>query len=506
MKKIPISFLTLSLALGLIGLFALPFFAKERAERSAASQMGKPLASPYAVQALRGSWGRTYSQFCGGPGTVRSESDMPKAMAMLKDGGLIVAGSASAGVLPSGAYSGIVVARIGPRGGVVWDRLFPAILSSPCTAFPFDLAAGDDGCLVVGEYVDPSYDVNNTRALVISLGLDGRAKWANVYSSGRGDSGGAVAVVKTSDGGFAIAGSASIESDGTGIFVARLNQAGEVSWSKMLSGADLTVTGMVENPDGGLVVAGYTYEYNSTGSGGPDWECSETYVLKLSPEGRLLWQRKYAPRVPCVCCENSEFVPNSMAATSDGGLILIGRATAAGLGGMWVLKLSGSGAIGWQRMYRGAANGHQIVQTLDGGYLAVGGYPASAIKLSPKGVPLWGKEYGAPTFPTFSIQDAGQKPDGGYAMLIWTLKSLPPPTPGSDFEAMPLILLSTDSNGNFLQSTCRFTSRLAADSKVSSVRATPTNLVVKPYSLAKSSLTFAAGVWPPVTIKGLCVQ
>jgi uncharacterized repeat protein (TIGR02543 family) len=69
---------------------------------------------------------------------------------------------------------------------------------------------------------------------------------------------------------------------------------------------------------------------------------------------------------------------NSVQQTNDGGYIVAGYSSSFGAGGydVWVLKLSPTGAIDWQRTYGGSdgenANAYSIQQTSDGGYIVAG--------------------------------------------------------------------------------------------------------------------------------------
>ena len=73
---------------------------------------------------------------------------------------------------------------------------------------------------------------------------------------------------------------------------------------------------------------------------------------------------------------------NSLQETTDGGFIVLGRSNSSdgditsnnGLGDAWVIKLDVSGNISWQKSFGGSDYDglNSIVQTSDGGYIAVG--------------------------------------------------------------------------------------------------------------------------------------
>jgi len=116
-----------------------------------------------------------------------------------------------------------------------------------------------------------------------------------------------------------------------------------------------------QTSDGGYIVAGYTSSFVAGNS--------DMCVLKLSSTGTIDWQRIYRG--------SYRDWANSIQQTSDGGYIVAGHTESFGAGGldMWVLKLSSTGTIDWQKTY-GASNddvARSIQQTSDGGYIVAGG-------------------------------------------------------------------------------------------------------------------------------------
>jgi len=152
-------------------------------------------------------------------------------------------------------------------------------------------------------------------------------------------------------------------------------------------------------------------ETHSFGAGDQDF-----WVLKLSSTGAIEWQRTYGG--------NSWDWPYSIQQTSDGGYIVAGITYSFGAGNtdIWILKLFSTGAIEWQRTYGGSEDdwAHSIQQTSDGGYIVVG-FTCSfgfvweevwVLKLYSDGSIEWQRTYGG------SYNDAAyfilQTSDGGY--------------------------------------------------------------------------------------------
>ena len=149
----------------------------------------------------------------------------------------------------------------------------------------------------------------------------------------------------------------------------------------------------------------------SFGAGGIDF-----WVLKLTSTGEIEWQRTYGG----IYWDETY----SIQQTSDGGYIVAGFTLSFGAGDddSWILKLNSAGAIEWQHTYGGSKDDkfRSIQQTSDGGYIVAGdtasfGYGAGDIwvlKLFSTGEIEWQHTYGG-AFSDYapSIQ---QTSDGGY--------------------------------------------------------------------------------------------
>jgi hypothetical protein len=200
-----------------------------------------------------------------------------------------------------------------------------------------------------------------------------------------------------------------IEADGGGwvmvseMNILKLSSAGEVVWGQKLgSGSDYAYSNMAwAAPDGGVIAAAF---YNSawalfklSAAGTVVWEKSYTLadsaldVFCPLPDGGMLMAGRLGPDLLlCRCGADGEIawqmscgtdridLPNAAAATSDGGIVVLGSSEPAEGGppmtDLWVLRLDAAGAIEWQKLIGGAAGdvGETVFQTSDGGYLIAG--------------------------------------------------------------------------------------------------------------------------------------
>jgi uncharacterized repeat protein (TIGR02543 family) len=236
-----------------------------------------------------------------------------------------------------------------------------------------------------------------------------KAQWARTFGGNSYDTPYAP-IQQTSDGGYIIAGvSISYGSGASDMWIIKLNSKGEVDWQKTYGGtANDTAYSIKETNDGGYIVAGETL---SSGAGDYD-----VWILKLSQTGTIEWQKTYG--------ESNEDYALSIEQTSDGGYITAGVTSSFGTGAenAWVLKLSAEGDIEWQKAYGGSNSDYArfITQTNDGGYIICGetfsfgdgSDDGWILKLSASGDIEWQRIYGGSAQDWFlTVQ---QTSDGGY--------------------------------------------------------------------------------------------
>lgn len=169
-------------------------------------------------------------------------------------------------------------------------------------------------------------------------------------------------VEELSDGSLLIAGSTNSPSGdfpavhgGKDIWVARLSADGALLWQQVLGGsADEAPTSVHQTADGSIVVAGWTLSDDGDVSGAHGDR--DAWIAKLDPSGQVLWQRALGG--------SGRDQANALAETPEGDLVLCGMTTISdgdvsgshGLWDAWVLKLSGTGQLLWQRALGGSHN------------------------------------------------------------------------------------------------------------------------------------------------------
>ena len=145
-------------------------------------------------------------------------------------------------------------------------------------------------------------------------------------------------IVPTSDGNYAI--SALNVTTSTDAWLGKMRPDGSFLWQVAIGTSSSDVLNdIAPTADGGLVAAGWT---SSTG-GGDGW------IVRLSATGTVVWQETLGGPL------NDSF--GAITATSDGGFAIGGRTGSFSAGGTqdgWIIKISASGVVQWQKMIGGS--------------------------------------------------------------------------------------------------------------------------------------------------------
>jgi len=203
-------------------------------------------------------------------------------------------------------------------------------------------------------------------------------------------------IKQTSDGGYIMAGSATITGFGSpDILVARFDANGDSLWFRKYGGVNDESGACIEQlPDGDFIVAGIA-------------NGSYIYLLKLDMNGDTLWTKSYAGGKA-----------SSISLTDDGGFVVAG-----GTGtNAFLLKTDSLGNSQWIKEYGGTSKDEFIAlkPTLDGGYILAGftgSYGAGQsdgylVKTDSSGNMLWSKTYGGSSVDFF--QGAIETSDRGF--------------------------------------------------------------------------------------------
>ncbi|CAN5296534.1 hypothetical protein BH09BAC1_BH09BAC1_12460 [soil metagenome] len=244
------------------------------------------------------------------------------------------------------------------------------------------IQTADGGYALAGYTYSSDGDVTGQHGMhdvwVVKLSCTGALQWQRTYGGTNSDYG--WSIIQTFDGGYAVAGSTeSNDGDVNGnhgvidVWVLKLTGSGGIEWQRTLGGSVYEqANSIVQTADSGFVIAGYTTSTDgdiTLNHGNEDF-----WVVKLSTTGVLQWEKTYGGT-------NNDRA-YSIINTSDGGYAVTGYATSnnydvVGSHGsyeFWVIKISSTGVLQWQKPLGGnsAETGRSIIQTIDGGYVAAG--------------------------------------------------------------------------------------------------------------------------------------
>jgi len=197
---------------------------------------------------------------------------------------------------------------------------------------------------------------------------------------------------------------------GDDFWVLKLNNIGAIEWKKVLGGTNNDgARAIKETSDGGYIVAGYTASNNYDVSGNHGG-LNDGWVVKLSSVGDIVWQKTYGGSQREEFWSIQQTLDNGYIlagrSSSNDGDVSFNH----GQLDFWVVKIEESGDIQWEKSFGGAKDdlAASVKQTFDGGYIIVGETASSdgditdlrgnvdfwVVKLSSTGLLEWQKALG----------------------------------------------------------------------------------------------------------------
>lgn len=208
-------------------------------------------------------------------------------------------------------------------------------------------------------------------------------EWSKTYGGNGADRGHCIR--QTADGGFIVSGYTDTDNNGDvsgyqgggDIWVVKLDNSGNLEWQKAYGGSDTepsteAYTNIIQTSDGGYLVTGESR--SSNGDLTDNHGLFDVWVFKIEADGDLEWQRSIGG--------GTHEGAYSILQEPDGGFVLIAYTSSAdgdvaGHHGMvdgWLIKLSATGNIVWQKAMGGTWTDAltSIRHTGDGGYIVAG--------------------------------------------------------------------------------------------------------------------------------------
>ena len=277
------------------------------------------------------------------------------------------------------------VVKLSSTGAIQWQKVLGG--STGCDFANAILATPDGGYIIVGHTDSFDGDVTSIAGerdvWIVKLSSNGAIQWQKTIGGTESDY--AYSLQSTADGGYIAAGyTYSNNGDVSGnhgdadAWVVKLSSSGAIQWQKSLGGSNEDIARYIQpTTDGGYIVAGSAKSNNGDVSG--NHGDADAWVVKLSSTGAIQWQKSLGG--------SNEEIARSIQLTTDGGYIVAGSSKSnnsdvSGNNGdadAWVIKLNSIGAIQWQKSLGGSNEeiARSILPTTDGGYIVAGSAKSS---------------------------------------------------------------------------------------------------------------------------------
>ncbi|MCI9413481.1 MAG: hypothetical protein HFJ31_03110, partial [Clostridia bacterium] len=307
-------------------------------------------------------------------------------------------------------YTGMII-KYGNDGEVEWGRTITGNQMQQITCIE---ETNDGGYIVGGYFTSRSIDLGNgivmnnkgwEDGMIIKYDSNGNVEWGKAVGGSSSDY--ITCIIKTNDGGYIIGGyfkSSSIELENgvilnnNGSFdgmIIKYKESGKVEWGKEIGGSsDDRITCITETIDGDYVVGGHF------SSSSIDLESQITLnnngerdgmIIKYGSNGKIEWGNvvggKKSEQITCItnAKEGGYVVGGHFSSSSlnfENGTELNNKGSSDGM----IIKYGSNGEVEWGNVIGGNKDDEitSIIETSEGGYIAVGNFMSSNIRLQNK--------------------------------------------------------------------------------------------------------------------------
>lgn len=295
-----------------------------------------------------------------------TEDDRGNDIIQTADGGFAILGftqSSDEDVTQNNGSKDFWIAKLTTTGTLTWQKSFGFSGSDYGTSL---IQTNDNGYLLTGVIdVTASGGEGNSRTSqrhaggdiwAVKLSAVGNFEWSKYFGGSFTDT--AFGVEKTADNGFIIVGSSDSDdvdiSDNKGSYdfwVLKISSSGTLLWEKSFGGTEIDeARAITSSNDGNFIIVGDTRssDVNVSNNNG----AADLWMLKISPEGNLLWEKTIGATGFDVArsvskSQDNGFIISGSSRSSDGGY------TNQGQNDAWVLKTDANGNILWQKTVGG---------------------------------------------------------------------------------------------------------------------------------------------------------
>ena len=329
-----------------------------------------------------------------------TDKDFSYSVQQTTDGGYIVAGQSISDDIDISGNHGqedYWIVKLNSFGNIQWQKSLGGSNNDYAYSITQTMSGG---YIVAGTTKSTDGDISfhhGTIAIqydywVVNLDSAGNILWEKTLGGGSNDL--AECVIQTTDSGFVIAGRSS-STDGevtnhhgttqnSDLWIVKLNNSGILQWQKSLGGTlDDGAYSIQQTLDGGFIAGG-----TSTSSDGDvtlhygSFVGNDIWIVKTDSVGNLIWEKTLGGTDTDMIhyiqqTNDGEYILAGYTGSDDGDLMgLRGRGIDYD---SWIVKLSNSGNIQWQKLMGGTKDdiARCIKQTNDNGFIVSGSSSSS---------------------------------------------------------------------------------------------------------------------------------
>jgi hypothetical protein len=310
--------------------------------------------------------------------------DYARSIQQTTDGGYIVAGfsnSTNGNVTGNHGNNDYWVVKLSAVGSIEWQKT----LGGTQNEYAYSIQQTTDGGFILAGYANSNNgDVTGNHGgsdmWIVKLSSIGTIQWQKTLGGAVNDF--AISIQQTTDGGYIVAGyTASIDGDVTGLqggfdyWVVKLTTTATIEWEKTAGGSSTDIALSIhQTMDDGYILSGVTKSNDGDVTGYHGGFGYDSWIVKLSSTGTIQWKKTLGGTNDDITwsikqIEDGSYVAGGYTSSNDGDV-------SGNHGGydVWVVKLSNTGYIIWQKMLGGTGSEYalSIQQTTDGGYITAG--------------------------------------------------------------------------------------------------------------------------------------
>ncbi len=293
------------------------------------------------------------------------------------DGGYAIAGSFGddGDIAEHNGITDFSLLKLDANGEIEWQKFH----GTPFNNLVHSLSlTADGGYMLAGNSNGLAPGDNISKGLFIKLSPGGELEWMKEYGGSISEE--IYSIQQTSDFGYVAAGCTNSvdgvlegNNGGNDLWVIKMDQDGELEWSKTYGGSESEATRSIRQAaDGGYIVAAYTA--SGDGDVSENYGGQDAWLVKLDENGDLEWERNYGGEKQ----DRALSVRNA----STGGYLVGGWTRSSdqdvsnnsGLIDIWIFKIDDDGEIEWEQTFGGGGIDQcfDAKETFDGGIVATG--------------------------------------------------------------------------------------------------------------------------------------